>query len=237
MLGLAHASFRREQQPKHQLVSHLSVSIQGKAGTKPKQVCHATPRRKEERKKGDYFNKEKEYSLVLRLVVHEHFVSQALCWVGTVWLDQQSLNAQDDLARRKRIESERASRHATMRARQRTKRKTVCEKVCVVHRIWPMVYAHRGTLSVSSTSKTKGARGRFTRTANGDRGRTKSGSVLTQHYVSGARTCLIVMDGFQDLSSSKIERQTVPEGKTFGWNNGGVNRHLGGLAGYSSGNV
>lgn len=34
---------------------------------------------------------------------------------------------------------------------------------------------------------------------------------------------MIVMAGFQDFSSSRIERQTVPEGYTFGWNNGGVN--------------
>jgi hypothetical protein len=32
-----------------------------------------------------------------------------------------------------------------------------------------------------------------------------------------------VIPGFQAFSSSSIERQTVPEGNTFGWNNGGVN--------------
>ena len=37
------------------------------------------------------------------------------------------------------------------------------------------------------------------------------------------RTCLIVMAGFQDFSSSRIDRQTVPEGYTLGWNRGGVN--------------
>lgn len=37
------------------------------------------------------------------------------------------------------------------------------------------------------------------------------------------RTCLMVMAGFHDFSSSRIERQTVPEGNTFGWNKGGVN--------------
>lgn len=29
--------------------------------------------------------------------------------------------------------------------------------------------------------------------------------------------------GRQSLSSSKMERHTVPEGYTFGWNNGGSN--------------
>lgn len=38
-----------------------------------------------------------------------------------------------------------------------------------------------------------------------------------------ALTCLIVMAGLQSLSSSKIDRQTVPEGYTFGWNKGGSN--------------
>jgi hypothetical protein len=33
----------------------------------------------------------------------------------------------------------------------------------------------------------------------------------------------MVMAGFHDFSSSRIERQTVPEGYTFGWNNGGEN--------------
>ena len=41
--------------------------------------------------------------------------------------------------------------------------------------------------------------------------------VLWQH------TCLMVMAGFHDFSSSRIERQTVPEGNTFGWNKGGAN--------------
>lgn len=36
-------------------------------------------------------------------------------------------------------------------------------------------------------------------------------------------TCLIVIAGLQSLSSSKMERHTVPEGYTFGWNNGGSN--------------
>lgn len=36
-------------------------------------------------------------------------------------------------------------------------------------------------------------------------------------------TCLIVIAGRQSLSSSKMERHTVPEGYTFGWNNGGSN--------------
>jgi hypothetical protein len=35
--------------------------------------------------------------------------------------------------------------------------------------------------------------------------------------------CLMVMAGFHDFSSSRIERQTVPDGYTFGWNNGGEN--------------
>lgn len=36
-------------------------------------------------------------------------------------------------------------------------------------------------------------------------------------------TCLIVIAGLQSLSSSKIDRQTVPEGYTLGWNKGGSN--------------
>lgn len=41
-------------------------------------------------------------------------------------------------------------------------------------------------------------------------------------------TCLIVIAGLQSLSSSKMERHTVPEGYTFGWNNGGSNLPEGG---------
>lgn len=51
------------------------------------------------------------------------------------------------------------------------------------------------------------------------------------------KICLIVIAGFQPLSSSRMERQTVPEGKTLGWKSGGVNLHLGGLEGYSSGKI
>lgn len=36
-------------------------------------------------------------------------------------------------------------------------------------------------------------------------------------------TCFMVIAGFHDFSSSRIDRQTVPEGYTLGWNNGGVN--------------
>jgi hypothetical protein len=36
-------------------------------------------------------------------------------------------------------------------------------------------------------------------------------------------TCLIVIAGFHDFSSSRIDRHTVPEGYTLGWNRGGVN--------------
>lgn len=44
-------------------------------------------------------------------------------------------------------------------------------------------------------------------------------------------TCLTVMAGFQPSSSFKIDKHTVPEGYTLGWNNGGVNLHFGGLLG------
>ena len=40
--------------------------------------------------------------------------------------------------------------------------------------------------------------------------------------------CLIVIAGLQSLSSSKRERQTVPDGYTLGWNKGGSNLHFGG---------
>lgn len=44
----------------------------------------------------------------------------------------------------------------------------------------------------------------------------------------------MVIAGFQASSSLRIDRQTVPDGYTFGWNNGGVNLHFGGLVGYSA---
>ena len=46
-----------------------------------------------------------------------------------------------------------------------------------------------------------------------------------------SRSCLTVSDGFQSLSSLSMERQTVPDGYTLGWNSGGVKAHLGGLLG------
>lgn len=36
-------------------------------------------------------------------------------------------------------------------------------------------------------------------------------------------TCFIVMAGLQSLSSSRIDRHTVPDGYTFGWKSGGSN--------------
>lgn len=55
----------------------------------------------------------------------------------------------------------------------------------------------------------------------------------------------MVIAGFQLFSSSRMDRHTVPDGNTLGWNKGGVNLpgtvsithyvHLGGLDGYSSG--
>ena len=38
-----------------------------------------------------------------------------------------------------------------------------------------------------------------------------------------SRICLTVMAGFHASSSFKIDRQTVPEGYTFGWKSGGTN--------------
>ena len=35
--------------------------------------------------------------------------------------------------------------------------------------------------------------------------------------------CLIVIAGFHDFSSSRIDRQTVPDGYTLGWKSGGLN--------------
>src|SRR3989338_7404405 len=49
-------------------------------------------------------------------------------------------------------------------------------------------------------------------------------------------TCLIVIPGRQSFSSSRMLRQTVPEGNIFGWKKLAGNLHLGGFAGYSSGN-
>ena len=46
-----------------------------------------------------------------------------------------------------------------------------------------------------------------------------------------SKICLTVREAFQSLSSDKIDRQTVPEGYTLGWNRGGVKAHLGGLLG------
>lgn len=37
------------------------------------------------------------------------------------------------------------------------------------------------------------------------------------------QTCFIVMAGLQSLSSSRIDRHTVPDGYTFGWKSGGSN--------------
>jgi hypothetical protein len=37
------------------------------------------------------------------------------------------------------------------------------------------------------------------------------------------RICLMVIAGFQPSSSFRIERQTVPDGYTLGWNRGGTN--------------
>jgi hypothetical protein len=61
---------------------------------------------------------------------------------------------------------------------------------------------------------------------------------------------LIVIAGFQPSSSFKMDKQTVPEGYTLGWNNGGTNLpvcvsfntfgrktrfvHFGGFVGYSA---
>lgn len=41
--------------------------------------------------------------------------------------------------------------------------------------------------------------------------------------VSPVLTCLMVSPGFHDFSSSRMDRQTVPDGYTFGWNRGGSN--------------
>ena len=40
---------------------------------------------------------------------------------------------------------------------------------------------------------------------------------------SSQLTCLIVILGFHDFSSSRMDRQMVPDGYTFGWNRGGSN--------------
>ena len=37
----------------------------------------------------------------------------------------------------------------------------------------------------------------------------------------------MVIAGRQSLSSSNIDRQTVPDGYTLGWNSGGSNLHFG----------
>lgn len=39
------------------------------------------------------------------------------------------------------------------------------------------------------------------------------------------RTCLIVMEGFQSFSSFRMERQTFPDGKMFGWKKSFSNLH------------
>ena len=44
----------------------------------------------------------------------------------------------------------------------------------------------------------------------------------------------MVIVGTQSFSSDRMDRQIVPEGKTFGWKSGGSNLHAGGLLGYSS---
>ena len=38
-------------------------------------------------------------------------------------------------------------------------------------------------------------------------------------------SCFTVSDGFQSLSSLRMDRHTVPLGYTLGWNSGGVKAH------------
>lgn len=38
-----------------------------------------------------------------------------------------------------------------------------------------------------------------------------------------SKICLMVIAGLHPSSSLRIDRQTVPDGYTFGWNRGGVN--------------
>ena len=45
------------------------------------------------------------------------------------------------------------------------------------------------------------------------------------------RICFTVMDGFQPFSSFKMERQTFPDGYTFGWKNPAGKDTLGGFDG------
>jgi len=54
--------------------------------------------------------------------------------------------------------------------------------------------------------------------------RTICDVLLQSHWKTVNRnTCLIVIAGFHDFSSSRMDKQTVPEGYTLGWKRGGVN--------------
>jgi hypothetical protein len=47
--------------------------------------------------------------------------------------------------------------------------------------------------------------------------------VIWKKITSKILACLIVIAGFHDFSSSRIDRQTVPDGYTLGWKSGGLN--------------
>ena len=45
----------------------------------------------------------------------------------------------------------------------------------------------------------------------------------TASSLRAGRTCLMLMPGFHASSSFKMDKHTVPDGYTFGWNSGGTN--------------
>lgn len=53
--------------------------------------------------------------------------------------------------------------------------------------------------------------------------KTKHWNTVDQTGLQFQVTCLMVMAGLQSLSSSRMERHTVPDGYTFGWKSGGSN--------------
>ena len=52
---------------------------------------------------------------------------------------------------------------------------------------------------------------------------TSSGTPYMHIHMYPNNTCLMVTAGLQSFSSSNNDKQTVPEGYTFGWKSGGSN--------------
>mmetsp|Transcript_16978 Transcript_16978/g.19299 ORF Transcript_16978/g.19299 Transcript_16978/m.19299 type:complete len:108 (+) Transcript_16978:1033-1356(+) len=54
---------------------------------------------------------------------------------------------------------------------------------------------------------------------------------LSSNSCMPRRICFKVMEGLQSSSAFRIDKHTVPDGYTLGWNKGGTNWHFGGEEG------